>query len=317
VDLWRNLGGTFITSPRAANVGGNRIALFGIGLDHQIYVKWRESGEWGHWQPLGGSLLTRPAVVSRDSRSLEVFCVSHDQSVCYRSWQGEWGAWRPLYGRVGGGEYLSPPTALVINADDLVVFKIGQDFIPAYKGYHNGEWEDWGLVGDTKACSCTAVASGACLHLFCIGSDRILRHALRKNGEWPPWTMIGGQQAISSATAVMLNEQLVEVFYVLTDRSLSSQSWNGAWCETTSLEGTILEPPTVIASEDARIDIFVVGEDRAIWHRCRVGDSSTWWRSLGGQAFGPVDAIRQGSNRIELFILGRDSAMWHRTFVMS
>jgi hypothetical protein len=317
MDLWRNLGGTFIAPPCAINAGGNRIALFGIGTDHQIYVKWREAGEWGLWQPLGGTLLARPLVVSRDSRSLEVFCVSQDQSVCYRSWQGEWGEWRPLHGQVGGGEYLSPPAVLAIGKDELEIFKIGPDFNLGQKSYHNGQWKDWETVGDTKACSCAAVASGAYLHLFCVGSDRLLRHTLRKNGEWLPWTIIGAEQTISCTTAVALNEQKVAVFYLLSDRSLGWQSWNGAWSESISLEGTILEPPTVIASQDGRIDIFAVGEDRAIWHRCQADDSWTWWRSLGGQGFGSIDAIRQGSNRIELLMLGRDSAVWHRTFVMS
>jgi hypothetical protein len=315
MEAWVSLGGSFVTGSAAINIVHHRLAVFAVGADRQMHVRWRDAGEWHPWQALGGAFLLRPVLVTRDTRSIDLFCVSHDQSVCYRSWHGDWGTWRPLYGHVGGGEALALPSVVTRPPEQLDVFRVGVDFKLYQKGYRDQQWNEWTELDKAEAVGVCAVASDPGLHLFSIGCDRRLRHALQKNAASESWTMLGDGTVVSCTTVVAHGATGVEVYYLLPDRSLRYQTWYDSWDSPHSLEGTIVEPPTVVVSSPKRTDLFVVGEDRAVWQRCRIGDSWTGWRSLGGQAFAPISAVRQGDSRIELFTLGRDSAVWHRTFI--
>jgi hypothetical protein len=317
MDVWNNLGGTFISAPRGINIMANHLAVFAVGADHQVYVRWRNVGEWGPWQAIGGAIMAPPIVVTRDGRSIDMFCISHDQSMCYRSWQGEWGPWRPLYGHVGGDAALITPCVIAGPSQQLDVLRIGADFQLYYKRYRSEIWDDWTVVHSIGANTISAIRSQLGLHLFSVGSYRRLRHTLQRNDEWEPSTVLNDQNGVSRALAAPHNSDAIAVYYLVTDRSLRYQLWDGSWTEPTSLEGTIVELPTVVVSPNERTDIFVVGEDRAVWQRSRMGDSWTWWRSLGGQAFAPISAVPQGSTRVELFTLARDSTVWHRTFIRS
>jgi len=315
MSAWTSLSGSFITGPAAINVVHNRIALFAVSSDRQMNVRWRDVGEWHPWQHLGGTFLLPPVAVTSDTRSIDVFCVSLDQSVCYRSWHGDWSTWHPLYGHVGGGKALVPPSVVTGPSKQLDIFLVGADFKVYQKSRSDHQWGNWIELSAAEAADLFAVTSETGPHLFSIGADRRLRHTRQRSAAWDSWTVLSDNSVVSCATAVASSEIGVEAYYVLADRSLSYQSWDGSWHTPQSLEGTVVESPTVVVSPPDRTDLFVVGEDRAVWHRCRTGESWTWWRSLGGQAFAPISAVSQGGSRIELFTLGRDSAIWHRTFI--
>jgi hypothetical protein len=63
---------------------------------------------------------------------------------------------------------------------------------------------------------------------------------------------------------------------------------------------------------DGRLELFVRGADRAVWHSWQTAPNNGWsgWASLGGW----VDMIAMGQNadgRLEIFARGSDGAMWH------
>jgi subtilisin family serine protease len=60
-----------------------------------------------------------------------------------------------------------------------------------------------------------------------------------------------------------------------------------------------------------RLDCFVVGNDRSLWHKWYAGGWSGW-EDLGGRIYSNPAAVSWGSNRIDAFALGGDRAMWHR-----
>jgi hypothetical protein len=46
--------------------------------------------------------------------------------------------------------------------------------------------------------------------------------------------------------------------------------------------GVTLDPPSVVAQENGRLDLFVRGQDNALWHRTFDGNRWSNWESLGG-----------------------------------
>jgi hypothetical protein len=92
--------------------------------------------------------------------------------------------------------------------------------------------------------------------------------------------------------------------------------------------GVARERPAVTRNADARLEVVIVGKDRAVWHRWQTapqGSNDTdddsggvWsgWQSLGrpgGQAAMAVAALaRNKDGRLELFTVGGDGMVWHR-----
>jgi hypothetical protein len=310
MERWVNLGGSFIAGPCALTVDQRRLAVFGVGTEHSMQVRWRNSGEWGDWQSLGGALIAEPTAISRSSGSIDAFCVSHDQSVCHRRWDGVWEPWHALHGVVGGLGSARTPT---VTADDsgLSIFRLAPDMSVVRKVYHSEERSDWETLGEDLLFPPSAVTADTGLHLMSVGFDSHLRHAIVARGAEHHWEVLSDGRVASAPSLIRGSNGSVEVYYVGSDRSMYRRIWRGSWGDPQSLEGTILERPTVVTGSGGRIDVFIVGEDRALWQRCRTADGWTWWQSLGGQAYSAISAVQQ-SDRVELFVRGRDSAVWHR-----
>jgi subtilisin family serine protease len=62
-----------------------------------------------------------------------------------------------------------------------------------------------------------------------------------------------------------------------------------------------------------RLDTFVVGNDRQLWHKWFSGGWSGW-EPLGGNLYSNPAAVSWGPNRIDVFGIGGNRAMWHKWF---
>ncbi len=63
-----------------------------------------------------------------------------------------------------------------------------------------------------------------------------------------------------------------------------------------------------------RLDCFVVGNDRQLYHKWWDGSAWRGWEGLGGNLYSNPAAVSWGPNRIDVFALGGDHAMWHKWF---
>jgi len=65
-----------------------------------------------------------------------------------------------------------------------------------------------------------------------------------------------------------------------------------------------------------RLDVFVLGADRAVYHKWwngqAWGPSLTGYENMGGTATSVPQAVAWGQNRIDLFVTGTDSALYHK-----
>ncbi len=84
-----------------------------------------------------------------------------------------------------------------------------------------------------------------------------------------------------------------------------------AWRGWESLGGFCTDGVGVSSWAPGRLDCFVVGNDRQLWHKWFSGGWSGW-EALGGNIYSNPAAVSWGSNRIDVFAIGGDHAMWHR-----
>ncbi|QJE03190.1 zinc metalloprotease [Massilia forsythiae] len=72
----------------------------------------------------------------------------------------------------------------------------------------------------------------------------------------------------------------------------------------------------VVAWGPDRLDAFVLGMDRALyhkwWNRTAWGPSVTGYERLGGVCTSPPQAVSWGPNRLDVFVTGTDSALYHK-----
>lgn len=62
----------------------------------------------------------------------------------------------------------------------------------------------------------------------------------------------------------------------------------------------------------ARTDVFVRGQDNAVWQKTWTGSSWSGWTSLGGFVTSDPAAVSWGAGRIDVFARGQDEALWHK-----
>jgi len=84
-----------------------------------------------------------------------------------------------------------------------------------------------------------------------------------------------------------------------------------AWHNWESLGGFCTDGVGVSSWAPGRLDCFVVGNDRQLFHKWFDGGWSGW-EGLGGNIYSDPAAVSWGPNRIDVFAIGGDHAMWHR-----
>lgn len=104
----------------------------------------------------------------------------------------------------------------------------------------------------------------------------------------------------------------------LFHKAWDGSNWQPAQTDWNRLDlGGVLSAPAVVASPSGRLDIFVVGPDRAMVHKFLVPDSGgTWseWEDLGGIFTSPPAVASWGPDRLENFGLGTKPAMFQKAW---
>jgi spore germination protein YaaH len=85
----------------------------------------------------------------------------------------------------------------------------------------------------------------------------------------------------------------------------------------TSIGGGLTSAPEATSWGSSRADIFMRGNDGALWHTSWNGTTWASWEPLGGLLVGDPGAVSWGPMRIDVFIRGADNALWHRALDQS
>ena len=96
------MGGGFTRVPSGVSRrdGSDRVDIFGVGLDGQLWQNAWTGSSWTGWLPRGGGFLSRPVLTSTTPGRLQVYGVGLDFGLWHETWNGsawsgfsELGAW--------------------------------------------------------------------------------------------------------------------------------------------------------------------------------------------------------------------------------
>lgn len=310
---WRRHPGISIGPPHAVSLGADRAALFTIGTKRDVRVRWGSKAGWSEWESLGGPMITSPFAISRGSDRLDVFCVDPAHSIFHRYWDGAtWSDWATLHGEAGGFRVIAPH-AVTWGSDRLDLFVHGTDLNIYHKSLSGDAWTDWDCIGEEMTSPPFVVArSPGVLEVIAIGRyDLCPKKKIWRDGHWEQrWDSLSENNAISTPYAVVRKSGEVDIFFRGEERAVYQQNSDWHTAEPDSLGGTATRDPCVICWPDDRLDLFVVGEDSAVWKRTTYDNQWSPWTSLGGQAFSAVSAILRSEDELELFVWGKDSHIW-------
>lgn len=90
---WSSLGGSF-TGAMTAIVSGDRIYVYGIGLDGALHTQWWDGTSWnGVWESRGGVDLVHVSAVAGANGRQDLLAVDSDGALFHKRWDG--GVWDP------------------------------------------------------------------------------------------------------------------------------------------------------------------------------------------------------------------------------
>lgn len=308
--MWESLGGTWITAPHAVRVGADKLALFTVGTDHVIRVRWRIDGEWGGWTTIPGEVIQVPHAVAGTGDCLDMFAIDPSYAIQHRQWRnGEWTEWQWMTGEAGGPT-LTAPRAVWSTPDRLDIFVLSNNLSILHKWRDGDTWcEEWSSIGSLWLTPPHVLSRApGQLDAVAINSQSGLAHARFHDGRWSTW-QTDDDISISRPFAVDADGKL-QVFVLGEDRGLYHYTWDGEWNRPIPLRGTVISPPRAIGWPDGGLDVFTIGQDSAMFSRSYRNGRWLDWVARGGRAFSPPSVVPQ-DGRVELFVLGQDSAIWH------
>ena len=98
-----------------------------------------------------------------------------------------------------------------------------------------------------------------------------------------------------------------ELWHLLAAKFSTTTPW-------TSLGGGMTSAPDASSWGVSRADVFIRGNDGALWQNSWDGTQWLGWNGLGGLIVGDPGAVSWGASRIDVFARGSDNALWHRWF---
>jgi hypothetical protein len=247
---WTPLGGSAITTPAAISISSGRVDVFVVGEDLQVYQKSRmPSGAWQtEWTPLGGYALSQPVVTSSGTGRIDLFVTGPDSAVYTKTWDGaKWlpssGGWTRLDGQIFGA-----PSVVSWGPGRIDLIVVGTDSNIYQRTSTDGQWSNWAALGGPALGPPALVSWGPNrLDIFIIGGDKGIYHKYWDGSQWNPspseWQPVGG---------------------------------------TVYGDVNVVAMPAAVSWGAGRIDLFVMGTDRAIYQKTSVWDSWTGWAAMNG-----------------------------------
>src|SRR6266568_3262216 len=190
-------------------------------------------------------------------------------------------------------------------------------------------WTSLGAPGTINANPTIGKNDDGRLEVFATGLDNALWHIwqVAPNGPWDNWASLGGPPNvdIGHSIGVHVNDDgRLEIFATGSDSALwhiwqvtPNGPW-GAWASLGKPPGPVfITTPLVSANDDGRLEAFVIGSDRALWHIWQTAPGAPWggWASLGGPPTGNMVLYpflrKNDDGRLEVFVTAEYGALWH------
>ena len=275
-------GLTFTTAFASVSWGTNRLDVFGIGSDNQLYHNyWAGSGWLTSWEehtlpvaPAGGPGASANMNVAN---RMDAYIVGTDGNCYHQYWTGSsWSAWENL-GAPSGTTLVGTPSATSWGSGryDVYCRDAGNH---VYRKYYSSGWSGWisqggTIVGDPSSCTWAANR----LDAFVIGTDNQIWHQYWNGSAFVPsptsWQLDSGlPQTISpqyGLGACCWESGRIDLF-ANTGSTIAhnwySGGWDSDWYETITPPVTPVSAPAASSWGANRIDLFVLGSDGKCYH---------------------------------------------------
>ena len=247
----------------------------------------------------------------------EIFGVERDGEV----WRWSWGSFpglappQPL-----GGQFTSAAEAVRFRGVTHV-FGVGLDGAVWYQSVGSG----WVSLGGVIVSDLAVTTDGVNLYVFGIGQDGAMWSRQSIGLGWGPWQSLGGGFLSSPESAFdgdsvgnfpgFVPQPSGYVVAIGLDRAVwwTQVVWvsgptggppTATWTGWHSAGGEAVTAPAVAADPDGGVNVFVVGNDLAMWQR-HLGRAESAWTNLGG---GFTSA--PGANGNYVFGIGLDDGLY-------
>jgi hypothetical protein len=269
-------------------------------------------------------------VTSWRSNQLDVFVIGRDSALYHKRWNGS--AWQPQYpvweviGTGFGG------TVFDGNASDGPFgtnFFVGAPAVASWAGLIPGL-----DLGAAYHLDVMAPASG-------YGSGPYMYYNMFDSGHtdggatpgWEGFERVGGEVFASPPAMARSGPNRLDAFAV----GLEGAMYNAAWFAQAgqlpdwqpfanrlhvwqNLGGHFqATPPAVVSWAENRLDVFGLGADSYLYHKC--WDGQQWWPAnpdwelLDGGIFASPPAVASwGANRLDIFAVGLEGAIYHKSW---
>jgi hypothetical protein len=259
-----------------------------------------------------------PGYIDSSGNSASHLTIDSNDAAILKS-AGGWSAWTNKGGQLLNG---SGPAIYSWGTERTGWFVTGTNNALYHMWNDSTGAHGWENLGGVLTSSPAAVSrSAGKIDVFVRGGDGALwsRWTVDGGTSWSAWYKIGGQLLNGTSPAAYdWGEAGIGVFVTGTNRALYQVSYEGngnsAWSNWENLGGVVTSSPGATASDNGVIDVFVSGNDTALWQR--EYSNSAWgsWTSLGGRipsGTGPA-ACSWGPARLDVFVQGMDNALYHR-----
>lgn len=206
---------------------------------------------------------------------MAVVTTAEDGSVWTNVEADGWFGWQSL-----GGNFVEVVMAAGKSGKRQI---IGRDAAKQLWLFESGEWISFGN-GDLPVVGTTA---NALAFIVVRGSDSRAKYRRQlDNGQWGEWQPLDGEKCDRIAVTTR-NDGAIEVFIrrvgsksVFARREVSP---DGQWTAWQSLGGVVQELGAGVHANGAKVEVFGIGGDNALWRKQRTGNNwAANWSSLGG-----------------------------------
>src|SRR6266480_1068109 len=208
--------------------------------------------------------------------------------------------------------------------DTQFVFGISAKRSLVYKAGSGKQWNStWSDLGGKFTYAPVVVSWGpGRLDAVGVQDDKALYWRAFYNNTWDPtWTKIGGTWATAVA-AVTRAPGYINVYGLVSDGgNLQQSAWlpsadgSTKWAGFYNLHGGSSGAPSVAAWNGSREDIFVRGDDNALWH-LYWQESVGWsqWEWLDGYLVSTPLVVSSEENWLDIFVLGGGNSFCWRGY---
>jgi len=328
-----------VGSPTLAASGDGRLELFVFDIEGALWHMWQTawSNGWSAWVQAGQAMSWPASVAPSGDGRLELFAAGATalQHSWQTAWSNGWSAWEniPAPPSPIGAGFFAPGIAAQANGRLAVFVANGALWRREQTAWSNG-WGDWqphgSPPGGLVVGPVTAQRSGdGRIEVFAIDDHGRMWNIRQTSpdGGFTDWNDFGAPNvALEDRPGLGRSaDGRLELFATGSDGALYHQwetavgtfTWSGWVSAGKPPSSSFVDHPVVRASADGRLELFVTGADRNLWHSWQTRASNGWsgWVSTlpgpGTEGSAP-DVRASGDGRLELFVVGADGNLWHR-----